>query len=196
MKSDRVLSTAEDRRAKVVSSAVATFAQGGFHAVTIADVAKHAGISPAYVLKLFTSKTQLFTAALEECYRRIMEEFERAASASEDTSPTGRIDAMGEAYADLIGDRDLLMLQVHAQSAAMVEPVIAEAVRGGIARLTDYLVSRTGVEGWRIQQFMAVGQLCHLLTTIDAFDSDAPWATLLTEGIRHADARPSGSSAD
>ncbi len=196
MKSDRVLSTAEERRAKVVTSAVATFAQGGFHAVTIADVAKHAGISPAYVLKLFTSKTQLFTAALEECYRRIKEEFERAAVASEDTSPTGMLDAMGEAYADLIGDRDLLMLQVHAQSAAMVEPLIAEALRGGVAEVTDYIASRTGVEGWRIQQFMATGQLCHLLTTIDAFGVDAPWAKLLTGGIRHADPRPSGSPAD
>jgi len=186
MKSERVLSTAEDRRAKVVASAVATFARGGFHAATIADVAKHAGISPAYVSKLFSSKSQLFTAALEECYRRIMEEFERAASASADTSPTALLDAMGVAYADLIGDRDLLMLQVHAQSAAMVEPAIAEAVRGGIAKLTDYLVSRTGDEGWRIQQFMAVGQLCHLLTTIDAFGVEAPWAKLLTEGIRHA----------
>ncbi|SDC97879.1 TetR/AcrR family transcriptional regulator [Glycomyces harbinensis] len=196
MKSDRVLSTADERRAKVVSSAVATFAQGGFHAVTIADVAKHAGISPAYVLKLFTSKTQLFTAALEECYRRIMAEFKRAGDSAEDASPTGVLDAMGEAYADLIGDRDLLMLQVHAQSAATVEPLIGEAVRGGIAALTDYLASRTRVEGWRIQQFLAVGQLCHLLTTIDAFDVDAPWAKLLTEGIRHADARPSGSPAD
>ncbi|SDK53074.1 transcriptional regulator, TetR family [Glycomyces sambucus] len=196
MKSDRVLSTAEERRAKVLTSAVATFAQGGFHAVTIADVARHAGISPAYVLKLFTSKTQLFIGALEECYRRIMAEFERAASKASDTSPEGELDAMGEAYADLIGDRDLLMLQVHAQSAAMVDPLIGEAVRAGVAEVTDYLVSRTRAEGWRIQQFIAVGQLCHLLTTIDAFGVDAPWAKLLTEGIRHADARPSGSSAD
>jgi AcrR family transcriptional regulator len=194
MKSDRVLSTAEERRAKVVSSAVATFASGGFHAVTIADVAKHAGISPAYVLKLFTSKTQLFAAALEECYRRIREAMELGASQAQDASPEAVLHSMGGAYAELIGERDLLMLQVHAQSA-MAEPLIAEAVRRGVAEITDYVAARSRAGGRQIQEFMAFGQLCHLLTTVDAFGIDAPWATLLTEGFRHADPRPSAPPA-
>ncbi|MDA1361451.1 TetR/AcrR family transcriptional regulator [Glycomyces luteolus] len=182
---ERVLSTAEERRGAVVSSAIATFAQGGFHTVTIAEVAKHAGISPAYVSKLFSSKTQLFVAALEECYRRILDALERGAEASEDGSPESVLHAMGGAYAELIADRDLLTIQVHAQSA-MADPAIARTVRGGIAEITEYVAARSRADGPAIQHFIAFGQLCHLLTAIDAFEVDAEWAAMLTAGIRHA----------
>lgn len=185
MPATRTLSTAEDRRATVVSSAIATFAHGGFHAVTIADVARHAGISPAYVSKLFSSKTQLFTAALDECYRRIRVALERGAEQAEDDSPENVLYAMGGAYAELIADRDLLVLQVNSQ-AAMAEPAIAEAVRRGLADVTRYVADRSKADGPAIQQFMAFGQLCHLLTVTDAFDTDADWASMLTEGIRHS----------
>lgn len=171
----------------VVSSAIATFARGGFHTVTIAEVAKHAGISPAYVSKLFSSKTKLFVAALEECYRRIMEALEQGAAASGDADPDAVLHAMGGAYAALIADRDLITLQVHAQSA-LADPAIARAVRQGIADITEYVAARTGADGPAVQQFMAVGQLCHLLTAIDAFDIDTDWAAMLTAGIRHSPA--------
>ncbi|MEK8225847.1 TetR family transcriptional regulator [Oerskovia sp. M15] len=44
------LSTAELRKPLVASAAVRAFARGGFHATTIADVAREAKISPAYVI--------------------------------------------------------------------------------------------------------------------------------------------------
>ncbi|MFC4333752.1 TetR/AcrR family transcriptional regulator [Salininema proteolyticum] len=185
MAAERTLSTARDRRATVVSSAIETFARGGFHGVTIAAVAERAGISPAYVSKLFSSKTRLFTAALDECHRRIVDTMERGAEAAEDTSPEAVLHAMGDAYAALIADRDLLALQVKAQ-AAMAEPEIAEAVRRGTAEIATFAATRSRADGAAVQRFMAYGQLCHLLTTIDAFEIDAPWAAMLTEGIRHS----------
>lgn len=184
MTAARVLSTAEERRGVVVSSAIATFARGGFHTVTIAEVAKHAGISPAYVSKLFSSKTRLFVAALEECYRRIIDALERGAEASEDSSPDSVLDAMGAAYAALIADRDLLAIQVHAQSAT-ADPSIARTVREGIAEVTEFVAARSRADGPAVQRFLAYGQLCHLLIAINAFDSDAEWAKTLTEGMFH-----------
>ncbi|MFB4196326.1 hypothetical protein [Streptomyces carpaticus] len=35
---------------------------------------------------------------------------------------------------------------------------------------------------------MAFGQLCHLLTSIDAFSVDEKWADLLTDSLRHSKA--------
>lgn len=172
----------------VVSSAIATFARGGFNTVTIAEVAKHAGISPAYVSKLFSSKTKLFVAALEECYRRIIDALERGAAASEDQAPDAVLDAMGAAYAALIADRDLITLQVHAQSA-LADPAIAQAVRQGIADITEFVVARSRADGRSVQHFIAFGQFCHLLTALGAFDIDADWATMLTAGIRHSPAK-------
>lgn len=187
MVNERVLSTAEQRRAVVVASAVRTFAQGGFRATTIADVAAEAGISPAYVSKLFPAKVELFVAALDECYAQILAALERGAADAADASPAGVLHAMGAAYAELIADRDLLMLQVHAQ-AATEQPAIVSAVRRGIAQITDFVSARSRAGAGEVQSFIAFGQLCHLLTTVDAFAVDAAWASILTAGIRHTDA--------
>lgn len=186
MPSARVLSTSEQRRAAAVSSAITVFARGGYHATTIAHVAGDAGISPAYVSKLFSSKTTLFVAALQECYSRVLLALEQGAEQAEDTSPSGLLYAMGAAYADLIADRDLLMLQVHAQAAMEIRE-ISEAVREGVREVTLFAASRSRAERGDVQQFMAFGQLCHLLTNLGAFDFNDEWASILTDGIRHSD---------
>jgi AcrR family transcriptional regulator len=192
MPTARTLSTADARRETVVSSAIAAFAEGGFQGTTIADVAEHAAISPAYVSKLY-SKVQLFVAALDECYERILTAIgdgaDRADRVEADAMPAEVLRAMGGAYAELVADRDLLMLQVHAQAATNV-PEIAGAVRRGVARVTDYARSRSRAADTEVQQFIAFGQLCHLLTTIDAFDVDAAWAAALTAGVRHSAPTP------
>ena len=193
MPSVRTLSTADARRETVISSAIACFAHGGLQGTTIADVAEHAAISPAYVSKLF-NKVDLFVAALDECYERIMAALSvGAAQAGSAAEPAEVLHAMGGAYAALVADRDLLMLQVHAQ-AATNQPDVADAVRRGMARVTDYARTRSRATDAEVQQFIAFGQLCHLLTTIDAFDVDAAWATALTAGIRHEDPAPAGRS--
>ena len=186
---ERTLSTAEARRQVVVSAAIGAFADSGFRATSIAAVAERAGISPAYVSKLFSAKVPLFVAALDECYARIVAALERGAEGAAGGSPEEVLQAMGAAYAELVADRDLLMLQVHAQ-AATDEPAIADAVRRGIGRVTDFATGRSRARGSDVQRFVAFGQLCHLLTTIDAFDEDAAWARVLTEGIRHVPATP------
>lgn len=187
MPTERVLSTAEARREAVVASAVVVFAQKGLAGTPIAAVAEHASISPAYVSKLFSTKVDLFVAALDACYARIVDALERGAASADDRSPEGILHAMGGAYADLIADRDLLMLQVHAQASTDVEPVAA-AVRRGIAAVTSCATARSGAPAVEVQRFVAFGQLCHLLTTVGAFDIDDPWAHVLTTGIRHTPA--------
>ncbi|WP_199435206.1 TetR/AcrR family transcriptional regulator [Qaidamihabitans albus] len=178
------LSTAEARREAVVASAVTVFARGGYAGTPITAVAEHARISPAYVFKLFPSKVSLFVAALERCYERIVDALEGGAARAETPAPADVLHSMGASYAALIADRDLLMLQVHAQ-AATGAPEIAEAVRRGIARVTSFASSRSRASADEVQQFIAYGQLCHLLTTLDAFGVDEPWAATLTAGIRH-----------
>ena len=183
----RTLSTADARRGAVVSSAIATFARGGYQTTPISAVAEHAGISPAYVSKLFASKVALFVAAIDECYKQIADTLEHAAENAQPASPEEVLHAMGGAYAALIADRDLLMLQVHAQAATDV-PEIAAAVRRGVGRITEVATNVSHADGEHVQRFVAFGQLCHLLTTIDAFDVDAAWVAVLTDGIRHSTA--------
>ncbi len=179
-----ILSTADARRDTVVASAIAVFARSGYLGTPIAAVAEHARISPAYVFKLFPGKETLFVAALDACFARVIEALDRGAAESTDQSGPGILHAMGGAYADLIRERDLLMLQVHAQSAA-AQPEIGQALRRGIEKVTTFAKSRSGAEDAEVQRFMAYGQLCHLIVTAGLEDSTAGWAALLTDGIRH-----------
>lgn len=179
-----VLSTAERRRPLVADAALSGFARGGYHGTTVADVAQQAGISPAYVFKLFPRKESLFVAALETCFAEILAALDRGAEATDDQSPAGILDAMGGAYADLIGDRRLLMLQVHAQSVAEI-PEIGAALRAGLRSVTNYASSRSGGDPDAVQRFLAYGQLCHLIVTTGLEGIPEQWADIVSHGIRH-----------
>lgn len=178
------LSTSDARRDTVVDSAIAVFSQTGYIGTPIAAVAEHARISPAYVFKLFPSKEKLFVAALDRCFELIQQSLSDGAEIPDEQTPAGVLDAMGGAYAQLIADRRLLMLQVHAQSACD-QPEIASALRRGIEKITRFASTRSGASDAAVQEFMAYGQLCHLIVTVGIEDSPESWARLLTDGIRH-----------
>lgn len=178
------LSTAERRRPQIVTAALSEFATGGFYGTTVADVARRAEISPAYVFKLFCGKESLFAAAVELCFDEILAALEAEVEAVGRTSPAAILDAMGGAYARLIGDRRLLMLQVHAQSVAEL-PDIGAALRAGLSRITIFAKERSGARDDEVQRFVAYGQLCHLLVTAAVDDVQEEWARLLGRGIRH-----------
>lgn len=190
------LSTADARRAAVVDAAITQFAAGGYAGTPIATVGARAGISSAYVFKLFPSKTQLFVTALDRCFDLVLEALADGVDrARGGATPLEVLDAMGGAYADLIADRRLIMLQVHAQSATDV-PEIRAALRDGLARVVTFAKSRSGAPDDDVQRFLAFGQLCHLIVTadIDALAPTAAWAALVARGVRHPDAVPAGGA--
>jgi AcrR family transcriptional regulator len=181
-----ILSTADARRPLVTAAAMRRFARGGYHGTTVAAVAEEAKISSAYVFKLFPGKEALFVAALESCFDAIVDALAEGADAASDQQPATVLDAMGDAYAGLIADRTLLMLQVHAQSVADV-PQVGDALRAGIRRVTEFAQTRSRADDEAVQRFIAYGQLCHLIVTAQIDDDPSPWAQLLARGIRHPD---------
>ncbi len=181
----KLLSTSDQRRTAVIHSAISIFAKDGYLGTPIAAVAKHARISPAYVFKLFTRKEDLFVAALEQAFAMIRGALASSADMSADQTPAAILTAMGDAYASLIADRDLLMLQVHALSVADV-PEIGAAFRKGLQKTVTLVKTRSGASDEAVQRFFAYGQLCHLITTVSLNDSTAAWSRMLTAGIRHS----------
>jgi AcrR family transcriptional regulator len=181
-----ILSTADARRPLVAAAALREFARGGYHGTTVADVAREAKISPAYVFKLYSGKEALFIAALEACFEGILVAIAEGADAAPDQSAGSTLEAMGDAYAHLISDRTLLMLQVHAQSVADI-PEIGTALRSGLGRITSFAKTRSGGSDAEVQRFIAFGQLCHLIVTTQLDGRPEDWAQLLTRGIRHPD---------
>lgn len=181
---DRTLSTAEQRRLAVVDSAITVFAEGGLLGTPVSRVAAHAGISPAYVFKLFPSKEELFIAALDACYDQVLDALSVGAEQADQDDPDAVLRAMGGAYADLLANRELLKIQVHALSAADVDDV-AEAVRRGVRRVVEQARQLSGADERSVQRFVATGQLCHLVASLGLDDVDDPWARTLAAGIRH-----------
>ncbi|WP_406297437.1 TetR/AcrR family transcriptional regulator [Embleya sp. NBC_00888] len=181
----RTLSTADERRETVLRTAIGAFAAKGYYGTTTTEVGKAAGISQAYVFRLFPNKESLFVAVVEYCFLRVRESLERGAAAAEGSSPEAVLSAMGEAYARLITDNDLLLVQIHAQAAAASEPAVRDVVRTGYARLVEYVRGASGGDDAQVQEFFARGMLCHLVSAIGADEVDAPWTRTLAAGIRH-----------
>ncbi|MFF4427782.1 TetR/AcrR family transcriptional regulator [Streptomyces sp. NPDC001513] len=181
----RKLSTAEERRETVLRTAIGAFAARGYWGTTTTEVAKAAGISQAYVYRLFPSKEQLFTAVVEHCFVQVRAGLERAAAEAKGSSAEVVLEAMGDAYALLIKDNDLMLIQLHAQAAAVSEPAVREVVRQGYARVVEYVRGASGGTEEQVQQFFALGMLCHLIVSMGADEVDAPWIRTLSAGITH-----------
>lgn len=136
-------STAAAQRPRIVDSAVRVFARTGYWATPVTEIARDTGISAAHVFRLFDSKVGLFVAAVDRCYVLMAQAMVDAAERAAPAGSAEVLAAMSEAYADLVGDRDLLVLQVHAQSATAV-PEVREAAQpwartltAGLTRVAD-----------------------------------------------------------
>jgi AcrR family transcriptional regulator len=174
----RVLSTADERRETVLETAGAVFAKRGFHGTPTTEIAKAAGISQAYLFRLFPTKLDLFLALVERCFERTARTFQDAASRARATGESP-LAAMGDAYHAMVTrDREALQLQLQAH-AATDEPAVREAVRAGFARLFAITKEASGATDAEIQQWFAHGMLMNVLAAMRADELDAPWAEAL-----------------
>ena len=186
-KRERILSTSDQRREAVIESAVSMFAKTGYYGTTVADVAQAAGISPAYVFRLFPTKVELFVAAIRRCYDSIENALLAIPPASATRSSVAVLEEIGGMYAQLIGDSTLIQLQIQAQSVASI-PAIQEAVQQGLQRFTEEILQRSGATPEAVQRLVAYGQLCHLIVVAGLHKIDEPWAKALTSGMVHPQA--------
>src|ERR687884_1138907 len=126
--------SSEERRDQLIAAAVSEFAATGFHATSTTAIAKRAGISQPYVYALFPNKRELFLAANVEVKERIRGAFVEAARGLE--TPEERLHAMGQAYVDLLENREEIMFQ-HQANAAAGDPELREPIRREFMVLFD-----------------------------------------------------------
>lgn len=177
----RQLSTAEARREDVLRAAERVFAERGMHATPITAVAKEAGISQAYVFRLFPTKTDLVVATARRCNERIKRTFAEAAARAK-VEGADPLEAMGTAYTELLADRTLLLLQLHGQAASASMPEVRDAMREGFGEIVELVRRESGASAVDLQRFMAFGMLLNVLTAMDATELDVPWVTDLLAG--------------
>jgi len=66
----------ENKRRKILDSAIECFATSGYHTVTISDLAVHAGISKGLMYNYFSSKEELLKAIYNEIVSEMMQFFD------------------------------------------------------------------------------------------------------------------------
>ena len=163
--------TADERRADVLRVAVRCFAAGGYAGTSTEDVAKAAGISQAYLFRLWPTKKALFLALVQQGFGRVRESF---VAAAEGTSGDDALAAMGEAYGELLRDRDELLLQMHAY-VACDDPEIGEVTRREFGRLWREVAVLSGADDEDLQRFFAMGMLLNVMASMDATSHSAQW---------------------
>ncbi len=156
--------TSEERRDQLIDAAVAEFAANGFHATSTTAIAKRAGISQPYVYALFPNKHELFLAANLRVVDRIRTAFAEAARGL--PTPEERLDAMGNAYMELLENREEIMFQ-HQANAAAGDPALRESVRREFMRLVDDVGRLSGAPKEDVFVFMAKGMLLNVIAALD-----------------------------
>jgi AcrR family transcriptional regulator len=178
----RQLSTAGERREALIEAAVAAFAEHGFHGTPTTEISKAAGISQAYLFRLFPTKAELYVAAVGRCYQRLGDAM-RAAAEDERAPGETVLERMGHAYAGLLGDPTTLRATLQAFAAAAGEdPAIRDAVRRGYGELVELIQRLSGAQGDELRDFVARGMLMTVLAGMDAPSIDAAWARELCGG--------------
>ena len=168
--------TADERRQTVLAAALAEFGERGLEGTSTETIAKRAGISQPYLFRLYPTKKALFIAAIESCFERIIDEFERAAKGLDDEEA---LMAMGEAYRHLLTDRELLLCQLQAY-AACADPEVRAATRKGFRRIWATVSGLSGAGNDRMIPFVATGMLFNVSAAMQLDEVDQDWAQACT----------------
>ncbi len=162
----------------LVEAATPVFAEHGFRTASTIDIAARAGISQAYLFRLFPTKADLFVAVCEATRERMLDVFREAA----DSRPpdVSALQAMGAAYRDLLDEnRDVLLIQLQSQVVSG-EPKIAAAAQRTFRDLHALIAARSGATDAELRSWFGQGMLMNVMGAIGAPDLDEPWACSLS----------------
>lgn len=169
--------TAGERREEILDAALGEFAQHGYEGASTDAIARAVGISQPYLFRLFGTKKGLYLASAERCFADTYETFR---AASEGLSGDEALEAIGKAYTQMITE-DPRRLQAQMQChAACDDPDVCEVVRTGFGRLVE-LVESKGIPSEQVVRFFAFGMLINVMTAMDLYTLDRPWAKRMVE---------------
>ncbi|QRP51139.1 TetR/AcrR family transcriptional regulator [Amycolatopsis sp. FDAARGOS 1241] len=165
-----------ERRAQVLSIAAGEFGEHGLHGASVEAIAHEAGITQAYVFRMFGTKKALFLELVGAAFDRFSEGMAEAAA---DTSGREALTRMGARYYESLADRTTLKLQLQG-FAACGDDEVRELVRARVARMWDTVADTTGLDAVTVKSFLAFGALLNGAAALGADEVAAPWA----EGVR------------
>jgi AcrR family transcriptional regulator len=159
------------RREQVIEAAVKEFAANGYRGTSTGAIAKRAGISQPYIYALFPNKRELFLAVDRHVVERIRRAFIEAAMGKQTTEE--RLEAMGQAYMELLANRDEIRFQMQAHAAAG-DPELAKPVRKEFLSLWRDVQRASGASDEQMWEFMGKGMLLNVVASLDLTNKFVP----------------------
>ncbi|WP_370185644.1 TetR/AcrR family transcriptional regulator [Aeromicrobium sp.] len=160
--------SAEERRERVLEAATRAFGRSGYAATSTDAVAKEAGVSQPYVVRIFGTKLELFLEVVDRATRRVRDTFvEVVESGVVHVDDDGGLGPLGDAYARLVlADRPVMQVMMHGFMASS-EPAVGQLARRRMGEIHD-VVMRTGCTTDQAREFIAQGMLLNVMLAIGA----------------------------
>lgn len=165
-----------ERRSQVLGIAAGEFANHGLHGASIDAIARDAGITQAYVFRMFGTKKALFLELVGAAFDRFSDGMSHAAHGAQGLDALA---LMGTQYYELLADRTTLLLQLQG-FAACGDSEVRDLVRGRLGRMWDTVADTSGLDPVTVKSFLAFGMLLNNVAALDVDELDEPWA----KGVR------------
>ncbi len=156
---------ADARRELVLEAATRVFGERGYFGATTDAVAREAGISQPYIVRMFGTKETLFVEVLQRGLGRLLTAFRGALAADGPGHPDGGAEVshrIGQAYGAMLADRGLLLSLMHGFILGTEEPIGA-CVRAGFLAVWRFLRDEAGFTADAARDFLAGGMLLNTL---------------------------------
>ncbi|MCM3714573.1 TetR/AcrR family transcriptional regulator [Alkalihalobacillus oceani] len=161
-----VRSSKENRKEEILEAGLEVFAKRGYYNTTTAHIAERAGISQPYVFRFFKTKEELFIAALDRAYERILQAFKNV-----DADQEQLVAKMIAAYEEL---SELYPNEVALQviGISVTENAVRNAAQKGLSSIRSYTLERFKEAGIKnveseVTTFLARGILCNISYFLD-----------------------------
>jgi AcrR family transcriptional regulator len=164
--------TGPQRRAQVLKIAAEEFAKRGLHGASTDTIAREAGITQAYIFRMFGTKKALFLELVGGAFDRFIDAMSQAANGTTDIFA---LTQMGTTYHELLAERTTLLLQLQGY-AACADSDVRDLVRSRVARMWETVSNATGLEDVTVKSFLAFGMLLNNTAALDIEDLDVAWA--------------------
>ncbi len=166
----------------MLEAATHEFALKGLYGTSTEDIARAAGISQPYLFRLFSSKKGLYLAAYQHCVGEVYLAF---AAAARGTSGEDALHAMGQAFSELMQNRDRLMFMLKTWATCDDEE-ICRATRADWRNLVDLAEQASGEPPEIVTRFFANGMLISILMSMNLLEDPEPWANRLLASCKQA----------
>jgi AcrR family transcriptional regulator len=150
----------EDRRELILTAATAVFGQNGYVGTTTDEVAKAAGVSQPYVVRMFGTKQKLYLEVLERALAILLETFRAELDRASDKTLNERL---GYAYAVMSVDQTGLLLCLMHAFVLGADPEIGPIARRGFLEVNDFLLDEAGFTQDEATGFLSYGMLMNTL---------------------------------